>query len=216
MQILVDVDSSRCRFQQTWILVDVDSSRRGFQQIWILVDVRVYLSSILPRRSCCNWASPVIVPPLQAEGLKIIQFSRDLLFITFVQLYQIAVQSFANFIVEWTNQDFLSLGQKIAISLVKAVSRTNIFIVGLSKVNLTNQITLTSSRSSLISCVLYNRITNVITYFKFFLISSFQLLYFVYLYQVAVIYLYIISIQPGQAIKDNLYRILLLGKARQS
>ena len=64
--ILVVVDSSRRGLQQTWILVDVDSSRRGFQQTWILVDVRVYPSSVLPRRSCYNQASPVI-----EEGLKL-------------------------------------------------------------------------------------------------------------------------------------------------
>ena len=52
---------------------------------------------------------------------------QDLLLITFIQLYQIAVQSFTNSIVKQTNQDFLSLEQKITISLVKAVSRTNIF-----------------------------------------------------------------------------------------
>ena len=28
--------------------------------MWILVDVGVYPSSVLPRRSCCNWASSVI------------------------------------------------------------------------------------------------------------------------------------------------------------
>ena len=41
-------------------------------------------------------------------------------------------------IVKWTNQDFQSLGWKIAIGLVKAVSQTNIFIVGLSRADLTN------------------------------------------------------------------------------
>ena len=69
-QILVDVDYSRRGFQQTQILVDVDSSRHEFWQLWILVNVRVYLLSVLLRRSCYNWASPITVPPLQAEGLK--------------------------------------------------------------------------------------------------------------------------------------------------
>ena len=39
--------------------MDVDSGRRGFWWTWILVDVEVHPSSVLPRRSCCNWASPV-------------------------------------------------------------------------------------------------------------------------------------------------------------
>ena len=63
--------------------------------------------------------------------------------------------------------------------------------------------------------MLYNYIINIIVYFKFFLILSFLLLYFIYLYQVAVIYFYIMSIQPEQAAKDSLYKKKLLKKARQ-
>ena len=42
------VDSGGRGFCWTWILVDVDSGGRG-----------IHLSSVSPRRSCCNWASPV-------------------------------------------------------------------------------------------------------------------------------------------------------------
>ena len=47
-------------------------------------------------------------------------------------------------------------------------------------------------------------------YFEFFSILNFLLLFFVYLCQVAVVCLYIVSIQPKQAAKDSFYGILLL------
>ena len=65
--ILVDVDSSGRGFWWTWILVDVDSGGRGFWWTWILVDDGVHPSSVSPRRSCCNWASPVTVEDLKGK-----------------------------------------------------------------------------------------------------------------------------------------------------
>jgi len=47
--------------------------------------VRIYLSSVLLRHSYCNWASPVIVPPLLAEGLNnlILVKTYNLLYVIF-------------------------------------------------------------------------------------------------------------------------------------
>ena len=87
---------------------------------------RIHLLSILLKYFYCNQASPVTLPPPLAGGLNNLILVKTLCFIIF-RIYSGVVfcQRYSVLpvlIVKQTNQDFLSLGQKIAISLIKAVS----------------------------------------------------------------------------------------------
>jgi len=74
-------------------LLELGRSRLSWQNLAEFgQSVGLYLLSVLPRHSYCNWASPVIVPSPLAEGPKTIQFGREFIFIiSYIFLRWVAV-----------------------------------------------------------------------------------------------------------------------------